>query len=106
MLTVPPAFQRFINECLAGLRNSLCIPYLDDILCYEKTSDKNSENLRTVFRRLRQFGVKLKAKKCILFKPKIKYLGKIISKKGYRDDPIIKKAIKKLRSYIKKQTIR
>ena len=56
-----------------------------------------NENLRTVFRRLRQFGVKLKAKKCILFEPKIKYLGKIISKKGYRDNPINKKAIKKLR---------
>ena len=52
--------------------------------------------MRTVFRRLRQFGVKLKTKKCILFKPEIKYLGKIISKKGYKDDPINKEAIERL----------
>ena len=33
----PPAFQRFMNECLSGLRDSICIPYLDDILCYGKS---------------------------------------------------------------------
>ena len=46
-----------------------------------KTFGKHLENLRTVFRRLRQFGVKLEVEKCILFKPEIKYLGKIISEK-------------------------
>ena len=75
----------------------ICIPYLDDILCYGKTFDEHLENLRTVFRRLRQFGVKLKAEKCILFKPEIKYLGKIISEKGYKDDPINTEASEKLR---------
>ena len=32
-----------------------------------------------------------------MFKPEIKYLGKIISEKGYRDDPINTEAIEKLR---------
>ena len=93
--TVPPAFQQFINQCLSGLRDSICIPHLDDILCYGKTFDEHLKNLRTVFRRLRQFGVKLKAEKCILFKPEIKHLGKIISEKGYKDDPINTEAIEK-----------
>ena len=79
----PPAFQQFMNQCLSGMRDSICIVYLDDILCYEKTFDEHLENLRTVFRRLKQFGVKLKAEKCILFKPEIKYLRKIISEKGW-----------------------
>ena len=95
--TSPSAFQRFINQCLSGLRDSICLPYLDDTLCYGKTFDEHSENLRPVFRRLRQFRVKLKAEKCILFKPEIKYLGKIISEKGCKDDPINTKAIEKLR---------
>ena len=57
--------------------------------------------MRVVFRRLRQFGVKLKAKKCILFEPEIKYLGKIISEKGYKDDPINTEALEKLREPLK-----
>ena len=34
------AFQRFMNECLSRLRDSICIPYLDDILCYRKSFDE------------------------------------------------------------------
>ena len=64
-----------------------------DILCYGKTFGEHLENLRTVFRRPRQFGVKLKAEKCILFKPEIKYFGEIISEKGYKDNPINTEAI-------------
>ena len=82
-------------------RDSICVPYLDDILCYGKIFDEHLENLRIVFRRLRQFGVKLKAKKCILFEPEIKYLGKIISEKGYKDDPINTEALEKLREPLK-----
>ena len=62
-----------------------------------KRLDEHLENLRTVFRRLRQFGVKLKAEKYILLKPEIKYLGKNNSEKGYKDNPINTEAIKKLR---------
>ena len=94
--TAPPAFQRFINQCLSGLRDSICIPYLDDMLCCGKTFDEHIGNLRTIFCRPRQFAVKLKAEKCILFKPEIKYLGKIISEKGYKDVPINTEAIEKL----------
>ena len=99
--TAPPAFQRFINQCLSGLRDSICIPYLDDMLCCGKTFDEHIGNLRTIFCRPRQFAVKLKAEKCILFKPEIKYLGKIISEKGYKDDPINTEAIEKLRESTK-----
>ena len=95
--TSPSAFQRFINQCLSGLRDSICIPYLEHILCYGKTFDQHLENFRTVFGRLRQVQVKSKSKNCILFKPEIKYLGKIISEKGCKDDPINTKAIEKLR---------
>ena len=53
-------FQRFMNQCLVVLRDSICIPYLGDILCYGKTFDGHLEKIRRVLRRLKNFGVKLK----------------------------------------------
>ena len=78
---------------MSGLRDPICIPYLDDILCYGKNFDENFENLKTVYRRLRKFEVKLKAKKFILFKPEIRYIGKVVREKVYKYNPGNREAI-------------
>lgn len=83
----PGCFQRFMESCLEGLRDEICIPYLDDILVYSGTFDQHIEDVRTVLRRLREKGIKLKAKKCALFKKEVRYLGNLVSKDGYRIDP-------------------
>jgi len=40
-----------------------------------------------VLQRLRKHGIKVKASKCNLFKKEFSYLGRIVSKDGYRLDP-------------------
>ena len=77
--TAPPAFQRSINQCLSGLRDSICIAYLNDILCYGKTFDEHLENFRTAFRRLRQFRVKNVSRKMYFVSTRNK-----ISRKNYQ----------------------
>ena len=94
----PPAFQRFMYRCLGDLAHRVCEPYLDDVLTYGKTFEEHLQNLRMVLQRLRSRGIKLRANKCSFFKSEVKYLGRLISKEGYRPDPDNTVVLEKFRS--------
>ena len=83
----PGAFQRFMENCLGDLRDEVCIPYLDDVIVFSKTFDGHLDNLRRVLRRLSENGVKLKPRKCNMFRQEVNFLGRIISPEGYKLDP-------------------
>ena len=83
----PAHFQRFMENCLGDLRDEICIPYLDDIIVFSTTFDDHLEHLRKVLRRLAAHGVKLKPGKCKLFQREVLFLGRVVSKEGYRLDP-------------------
>ena len=38
------AFQCFMNNCLVGLRDLICISFLDDVLCHGKKSQNGSKD--------------------------------------------------------------
>ena len=46
------AYPRFIlcptSECLGNLRDTTCIRYLDEVLCYGRTFDEDLPNVITV----------------------------------------------------------
>lgn len=83
----PSEFQRSMEECLVGLRDEICQPYLDDNLVHSQTFENHLKDVRKVLQRYQQHGVKLTAKKCELFKNKVRFLGKIVTKEGYTMDP-------------------
>ena len=73
----------------------MCAAYLDDILVFSRTFEEHVENLQKVLRSLQEKGVKLNVKKCNFFKKEIRYLGRLVSKDGYRPDPEDTKALDK-----------
>ena len=76
-----------MEHCLGELRDEIAIPYLDDVNVFSQSFEEHVEHVRKVLRRLRQQGVKLKPRKCKLFRGEVCFLGRIVSKDGYRVDP-------------------
>lgn len=73
-----------MEECLGGLRDDICIPYLDDTLVLSKNFDSRLNDVRRVLQHLREYVMKLKPSKCDLFNPEGHYLGRIESWTEYK----------------------
>ena len=76
-----------MEGCLEGLRNEICTPYLDNVIVYSKSFTEHIEHLRKMLHHLRENGVKLKPRKCKLFRKEVSFLGRVVSADGYKLDP-------------------
>ncbi len=87
LCNAPATFQRMMDNVLRGLKDKICLCYLDDVVIYGKTFEETLHNLDLVLERLQEANLKIKPKKCDLFHTEIKYLGFIVSDKGVKTDP-------------------
>lgn len=87
LCNAPATFQRLMDLVLAGLQWSHCLVYLDDVIILGRTFSEHLENLKTVFHRLREAGLKVKPSKCAFFQHRVHYLGHVISEEGVAADP-------------------
>ena len=83
----PATFQRLMDLVLAGLQWSQCLVYIDDVIIVGKSFQEHLSNLREVFHRLREAGLKLKPCKYSFFQLSVKYLGHVVSREGVAADP-------------------
>jgi hypothetical protein len=67
-------FQRFVDDTLRGL--NFCFAYQDDILVFSKSLEEHEEQLRTLFNRLRRYGIVINPAKCVFRVPEVTFLGK------------------------------
>jgi hypothetical protein len=87
LCNAPSTFQRVMNLVLRGLTWNTVLAFLDDILVLGKNFDDHLKNLEEVLQRFRTHNLKLKPKKCSLFRRKAKFLGKIVSGDSLEVDP-------------------
>ena len=99
----PRTFQRLIDRLLRGLEYEIAMAYLDDIIVFSMTVAQMIQRLKTVFQRLRDAGLKLKAKKCTLFQRETVYLGHVISAEGVSCDP---EKVKAVQSWLPPKTVK
>ena len=96
----PEEFQRRIDIALEGLPGQKAIA--DDILvCGASDTDEEALkdhdlNLREVFNRCRQRGIKLNAEKIQFRQKQVSYMGHIISSEGFQADPNKLKAVNEM----------
>lgn len=93
----PGAFQSFMEEVLWDLRDKTCIPYLDDVLVYSPNFESHLEAVRAVLRRLGEKGIKLKPRKCVLFRNEVRFLGQLVGESGHKMDPADLEAVVSLK---------
>ena len=82
LCNAPATFQRAINMVLRGLTWDRVLAYIDDVIILATTFTEGIRNLRQVFDRFRSFNLKLKPKKCCLFRTEVEFLGKKVNRDG------------------------
>ena len=87
-------FQRLMETIFTGLQWKELILYIDDIISYSTNFEEGLDRLGVVFQKLKEAGLTLKSKKCILFQRKVQFLGHVVSEEGISTDPEKISAIK------------
>ena len=71
-----------MQNCSGVLNLTYALIYLDDVIVYFHTEEEHLTQLRAVFERFRESGLKLKPSKCNFFHTEINYLDHTVSAKG------------------------
>ncbi len=88
LTNAPSTFQRMVDVLLAGLKWSVCLVYLDDIVVFGNNPAEHLERLEAVLQGLLKAGLKLKLVKCSFLATCLRILGYIVSQEGLSPDPV------------------
>ena len=77
-------FQRLMQNCLGELNFTYALIYLDDVIIFSQTEEEHLTQLRAVFERFWEHGLKLKPSKCHFLQKEITFLGHKVSEEGMK----------------------
>jgi len=78
----PASFQRLMDVVLKDLVGPECWVFIDDLIVFSKTSEEHDQRLENVFQRLEKANLQLHPGKCEFARPRVKYLGYVLSSDG------------------------
>ncbi|UYV74165.1 hypothetical protein LAZ67_11002276 [Cordylochernes scorpioides] len=87
LCNAPATFERMVDNLLAGLKWTICLCYLDDIIVYASSFKEHLERLEKVLKYIHRAGLCLNLEKCIFGSKIIGVLGHLVSEEGIRPDP-------------------
>lgn len=90
----PATFQRLMNHVLRDYINKICLVYLDDIIILGTSLKEHIENIRKIFKRLKQYNLKIQIDKSEFLRKEVAYLGHIVSQDGIKPNPTKIEAVK------------
>ena len=73
LINAPATFARLMQSCLGEENVKSLILYLDDILVYAKSFSEMISRLLMMFIKLREYDLKIKQKKCVLFQKRVRF---------------------------------
>lgn len=87
LTNAPATYQRIMQEILGDYNNKICLIYLDDLIIFSKTFDEHLHNLDLILTRLHEACLKLAPEKCFFFRPRVNFLGHVVTADGIETDP-------------------
>ena len=110
MTNSPATFQSMMASTFEDMIMAKCvIIYMDDILIFAKTREELEKRTKAVLKRLEDYDLYLKPKKCEFNKKRIEYLGMIVEEGKLSMDPVklggirdwpIPSTVKQVRSFL------
>jgi len=71
--TAPAAFQRLMNLTFQDMLGKFALAYIDDLIVYSNDAEQHLRDLRSVYERMREAGLRFKVEKCELFRAELKF---------------------------------
>ena len=101
-MNAPSAFQRHMEETLREYRDQFAVPYLDDVIVFSGSLVDHVHHVEKILDKFIEKGLKVGFEKCNFFKQQVKFLGRIVSNKGYRMDDESVEAVRALKGHVPK----